>query len=162
MDYLLLWWCGNSDLETSWSHWLNNLRQTLTIGNNSTERHVSLHCSSQSSLSLLGQIIDFMDDNDLECFLLLLIELLTSCNLFDEFLNNNLIVVVSFAWSHLNVVVGWKHNALNWCWSGGSRLKFFELTLDLVDCSCLIQLLEKTLSKGSLSTSRWTIEQDVR
>ena len=84
---------------------MNNLGETLTVGDDPAERHVSFHGSPKSGLSLLREVIDLVDHNHLEGLLLLLVELLTSSNLLDQLLNNNLVVIIGLARRHLNMVV---------------------------------------------------------
>ena len=54
---------------------------------------------------MLGQIINFVDHNDFKSFLLLLIELLTSRNLFDEFLDNDFVMIICLTWSDFDVII---------------------------------------------------------
>ena len=46
-----------------------------------------------------------MNDNDLECLLLFGVKLLTASDLLDELLNDDLVMHVCFAGSHLDVEV---------------------------------------------------------
>ena len=162
MNDLFVWWRWHSDLKTSWSNRLNYLRQALSISDYPTEWHICLHRPSKSSLSLFCQIINLMDHNYLERLLLLLLKLLAASNFFDQFLNNDFVMVVSLTWRNLDMIIRWKYDTLNRGVSRCSRLEFFQLTLDFVNCICTIKLLEQTFGQGSLSTSRWPIKQDVR
>ena len=75
-----------------------------------------------------------MNDDDLKCLLLFLVELLTACDLFDQLLDDDLVVVVGLTGGHLDVIVGREDDALDRGGARGASLKFFELTLDLVNC----------------------------
>lgn len=74
-----------------------------------------------------------MDDNHLESFLLFLIELLTSRNLLDEFLDDDFVMVVCLARRHLDMVVRREDNAFNGGRARSARLEFLQLAFDLVD-----------------------------
>ena len=102
-----------------------------------------------------------MYDNDLEWFLLFLVKLLWTGYLFDQLLNNDLIMVVGLAWGHFDVVIRWEHDALNRSWARCTGLELFELWFDLVDCICLVKLLEQAFDQRSLTASRRAVEQNV-
>lgn len=132
---------GNSNLKASGSDRLYDLGQAFSIGNNPTEWHVSLHGPSECGLGILAEVVDFMDNDDLKTFLLLTIKLLTSSNLLNQLLHDHLVVVVSFARSHLDVIITRKDDALDGGGVVGSRFKFFQLRFDLVHGIGLIKLL---------------------
>jgi len=71
--------------------------------------------------------------NDLESLLLFLIQLLTTCNFFDKFLNNDLVMMVGFTWCYFNVIVGTEDDAFYGYLSTGSGFELFKLTFDLMD-----------------------------
>jgi hypothetical protein len=73
MDYLLLIRGWYSDLQAPTSDRLDDFAQALAVGDDSTERHVSLHGPSQSRLSLLGKVVKLVDDDHFEGLLLFLI-----------------------------------------------------------------------------------------
>lgn len=152
---------GDSDLQTSRPHRLNDLGQAFGIGNNSAEWHVGLHSPSECGLSVLAEVVDFMDNDHLKTFLLLAIKLLTSSDLLDELLHDDLVVVVRFAWGHLDVIITRKDDAFH---GGGvvrSRLELFQLGFDLVHRIRLIKLLQDTLGERPLATSRGPVKQNV-
>ena len=74
---------GNSDLQAPGSHGLYDLGEGLTVCYDSAVRHVRLHGSPQGSLSLLAEVINFVDDNDFERLLGFSIELLAPCDFFN-------------------------------------------------------------------------------
>lgn len=113
MDDLTFRRSWHSNLEASTSNWLNDFAQTFTIRYDTAEWHVRLHSSSQCGLCLFRQIIELMDDNDLERFLLFLIKLLGPSDFFDELLNDDFIMVVSFTRSNFNVIIGTEYDALD-------------------------------------------------
>jgi len=79
-----------------------------------------------------------MNYDDFESFLLLLIELLTPSNFLNELLNDNFIVIVSFARGNFNMVITWKYNTLNVGAAAGAGFEFFKLTFYFVNRICIV------------------------
>ena len=125
MFNLTLSWSWNSYLQTPRPNRLYNLTQAFTICDNSTKGHVRLHSPPERSLSTLGQVIKFMNNNDLKRFLLFLIQLLTTGYFLNQFLNNDLIVIISLARSDFNMVVAGKDDAFDRSGAGSTSFKFF-------------------------------------
>ena len=82
----------------------------------------------------MRQLVKLVNYDDLEGFLLLCIKLLTACDLFDELLNDDSIVIVSFRRGHLQVVDGAEDHTATGRTRGGAYLVLFLLTFNLVDC----------------------------
>ena len=158
---LFMRWCRNSNLKTTRPNWLDNFGEGLAISNDSAKRHISLHCSSESSLGLLSEVVKLMDDDHLECLLLLLVELLAARNLLNEFLNDHFIVVLSLTWGDFNVIVRRKHNALHGGATRCASFEFLQLRFDLMHGRGRVEFLQQTLDERTLATSRGSIEKDM-
>ena len=106
MFYLIIRRCRDPHLKHPRPNGLNNFTQTLSISYNPTKWHIRLHRPPQRSLRILRQIINFMNYDNLKRLLLFLIELLTASNLLYQLANNNLIMIIGFTRSNLNVIIG--------------------------------------------------------
>ena len=109
----------------------------------------------------LAQLVKLVNDDNFEGLLLGFVELLRTCDLFDELLNDYSIVVVGLTWSHFQMIDGGEHNAT--AGSGGSRGDFvlFLLRLDLVDSGRVVESLQDSLGQSTLTRARRTVEKDV-
>ena len=123
----------DSHLQASRLDRRNDLGERLAMSHDAAVGHVSLHCSSEGGLRGLGEFVHLVDDDDLEGFLSLRVELLGAGNLFDQLLNDDLVVVVRVGGSDLDVVVAAVDDALDGGGARGARLELFQLALDLGD-----------------------------
>ena len=103
-----------------------------------------------------------MHNNYLKWLLLFLIQLLTTGNFLNQFLNDDLIMIISLARRHFNVIITWKHDTFYRGRARSSCLKFFQLTFYFVNGVCLIKFLQKAFDKRTFSRSWWSIEENVR
>jgi hypothetical protein len=143
----------HSDLQTSRSQGLDHFREVFTISYDSAVRHISFHGSSESSLSFSGQIVNFMDNYHLKAFLRLLLQLLTSRNFLDEFLDNHSVVVIRLTRGHLNVEIAAENHAIDRSGTCGADFEFFVLTLNFVDGIGLVELVQQTLGHRAFATA---------
>ena len=102
-----------------------------------------------------------MNDDNLKGLLLGFVELLRTCDLFDELLNDDSVVVVSLTGSHFQMIDGGEHYAT--ASSGGSRGDFvlLLLRLDLVDSGRVVESLQDSLGQSALTRARRSVEKDM-
>lgn len=86
-----------------------------------------------------------MNDNYLEWLLLGLVELRTSCNLLDELLDNDSVVLVGLGWRHFQVIDRAENDTAAGRRSSRVNLKLFLLSFDLMHRWGVVECLQESL-----------------
>ena len=98
--------CSDSDEQGTTSNRSNDIARTVGQKNQAQVGAVFLHCSSQSSLSVSGEMVGLVDDDNLEALLGCHIDLLRLSNLLEKVLYDNTVIVAYIARCYLEMVVG--------------------------------------------------------
>lgn len=109
----------------------------------------------------MRQLVEFVNYDNFEAFLLLTIELLAARNFLYKLLHNHSIVDFCLTWRHFNVIHTAEHNSLARRRRCRRDLELLLLTPYFVDCRCSVQRLQEPFSKCSLTTTGRTVEKDV-
>ena len=109
----------------------------------------------------MRQLVEFVNHDHFEAFLLFTIELLAARNFLDQLLHNHTIVDFCLTWCHLNMIHTTEHDSLASRRRRRRDLELLLLTPNFMDCRCTIERLQKPFSQCSLATTRRTVEKDV-
>jgi hypothetical protein len=98
--------CSDSDKQGTTSNRSNDIARTVGQKDQAQVGTVFLHCSSQGSLGVSGEMVCLIDDDNLEALFGGHVDLLCLSNLLEKVLDNNTVVVANITRCYLEMVVG--------------------------------------------------------
>ena len=85
---------------------MDDFAEAFTVGDDATSGHEGFHGAAEGGLGGVGELVEFVNNDDFEAFLLLGVELLAAGDFFDEFLDDDAVVEFGFAGRDFDVVHG--------------------------------------------------------